>query len=114
MPNSMRKDLRKLCAVADVDPRKGRIISLDDHDDILLVRQNDNVYAYSNRCPHANAHLNMNGERIIALDEYHILCTVHGAQFNPVNGKCVLGPCKGQHLSALDITIIDDEICLLT
>lgn len=44
-----------------------------------------------------DAYLNRDGTRIV--------CHAHGAQFDPVTGVCLLGPCLGQALSAVRLHI---------
>ena len=74
-------------------------------DSLLLVRQGTQVRAWRDACPHhgtpmawrKDAYLNAAGDRIV--------CAAHGALFDIDTGLCTLGPCLGDHLQAVVITI---------
>ncbi|AOW12046.1 (2Fe-2S)-binding protein [Hydrogenophaga crassostreae] len=74
-------------------------------DSLLLVRKGQQVFAYADSCPHhdtpmawrKDAYLNGQGDRIV--------CAAHGAQFEIETGRCTLGPCLGQALTALALNI---------
>ncbi len=106
--------MRPLCNLEDIQPDHGLVVTDNQGNEFILVSVQNQIFGYQNRCPHANARLNMNGERIIALDGFHILCTVHGAHFHPKTGLCTMGPCKNQSLTAIDLTIKDAQVWLLT
>ncbi len=101
---------QKLCAISDIDAEKGLILPISDREDILLLLHQGKPSAFLNRCPHARAKLNMNSERIIAIDGYHLFCSVHGAHFHPISGRCVLGPCHGQYLTPVNVSVEGDTI----
>jgi nitrite reductase/ring-hydroxylating ferredoxin subunit len=84
------------------------------HDTVLLVRQGRRLYAWRDSCPHIdgtpmawrkNAYLNSNRDRIV--------CNAHGALFDIVTGICELGPCLGQALTPLRVTLDDDDTVYL-
>jgi nitrite reductase/ring-hydroxylating ferredoxin subunit len=86
------------------------------HDTIFVVRRGQAVRAYRDACPHfgdtpmawrRHAYLNADGTRIV--------CHAHGAQFDIENGKCLLGPCLGQSLQSVAVTVTENgEIWLDT
>ncbi|WP_144393105.1 Rieske (2Fe-2S) protein [Pleionea sediminis] len=104
----------KLCQINEIDPNKGLVVDIKPDESYIIINALGTIRAYLNDCPHANARLNYDGDRIIALDGYHIFCTVHGAQFDPKTGRCVRGPCLGQHLRPAEIKVDDDAVWLLT
>ncbi|MRW89788.1 Rieske 2Fe-2S domain-containing protein [Duganella sp. FT80W] len=98
----------KLCTLNELPDGESRGFDpLDEgQDSVLLVRQGTQVYAYRDQCPHygdtpmawrRHAYLNAAGT--------HIVCAAHGALFEIANGACVQGPCMGDKLTALPITI---------
>ena len=99
-----------LCLVSDLpDPgAKGpfRVGAVD----VFVVRQGDVIRAWENSCPHAFAPLEMEPDRFLDLTGTYVLCTLHGAHFEPDTGACVLGPCKGRHLTAYPIRIDHGKI----
>jgi nitrite reductase/ring-hydroxylating ferredoxin subunit len=100
----------KLCRISDIDPEKGLILPISEHDDILLVLYQGSPLAYLNRCPHAHAKLHAVGQRVLAIDGFHIFCSVHGAHFHPATGRCQQGPCPGHYLTPITITCDDEWI----
>ncbi len=105
--------MRELCHLSDFKSDKVLKIALNTKEDVLLVKHHREINAFLNRCPHAFAKLDSGYPKLVAMDDYHLLCTMHGAQFNPQTGRCVLGPCKGRYLQSLDIKVEDDLIWLL-
>jgi nitrite reductase/ring-hydroxylating ferredoxin subunit len=77
-------------------------------DTLFVVRRGRTLRAYRNACPHhgtpmawrKDAYLNAAGDRIV--------CAAHGAQFEIDTGRCTLGPCLGDTLDALALTLLDD------
>lgn len=81
------------------DPRgRGR-------DTVFVVRRGEALRAYENACPHhgtplpwrKDAYLNASGDRIV--------CAAHGALFDLDTGACTLGPCLGDALTPVPITL---------
>ena len=73
----------------------------------FLVRKGSNVFAYLNRCPHAGHPLNLRPHEFWDADRTHILCNSHGATFDALSGECVEGPCVGQELIKLPVSVSD-------
>lgn len=78
------------------------------HDTLFVVRRGAVLHAYENRCPHLgtplpwrrHAYLNAAGDRIV--------CAAHGALFEIDTGVCTLGPCLGDVLTPVPLTLHDD------
>ena len=71
-----------------------------EHVQVFALRREGQVHVWRDLCPHhgstplawrRDAYLNADGTRII--------CSAHGAQFEPDTGLCTLGPCLGQSLT---------------
>jgi len=60
-------------------------------------------YAYENRCPHQGVQLDWTPGEFFDEAKRYLICSTHGALFEPRSGKCVSGPCVGQSLKAVDI-----------
>lgn len=77
---------------------------------IILIRRRGVLYAWLDACPHYSTGTPMawktdaylNGEKT------HLTCHSHGALFEIDTGECVLGPCLGQKLTAVDIAVSDE------
>ena len=75
-----------------------------------MVKKNDQVYAYQNICPHAQAPLEWNPDEFLDDKKEKIICAIHGAIFAIEDGNCISGPCSGASLITVDLELLDGEI----
>jgi nitrite reductase/ring-hydroxylating ferredoxin subunit len=76
----------------------------------LLVRDGDAVRAFVNHCPHAGHRLNFHPDRFLTPDRSAILCLSHGAVFDKRSGLCVMGPCTGESLKVVQVSVQGGEV----
>jgi nitrite reductase/ring-hydroxylating ferredoxin subunit len=75
---------------------------------VLLLRSQQTVYAYANRCPHFGVPLaNTNGPLHHTAHD-NVQCNVHLARFRWTDGLCTWGDCAGEYLSAIPVEIDSD------
>jgi nitrite reductase/ring-hydroxylating ferredoxin subunit len=88
----------------------------------FVGRAGGKVVAFANRCQHNPVPLDTadivrfpSGVRAapMADDGVHLLCQSHGALYRPADGLCTLGPCYGQRLFPLEVTVTAGEIALV-
>ncbi|WP_407123260.1 Rieske (2Fe-2S) protein [Bradyrhizobium sp. STM 3561] len=113
----MKQFTPALCHLSDL--RDGEACGFDPfkkgRDSVFVVRRGERIHAFLDICPHygqtplpwkKNAYLTKDGSRI--------LCSAHGATFDIPTGLCVLGPCLGQSLTSVEVSISEGgEIRLL-
>ena len=101
-----------LCKVEQI-PEAGalEVDAPDGLDTLVLMRFGGQVYAYLNVCPHAGRPLNWAPGKFL-LAHGQLVCAAHGAAFKPEDGSCIGGPCRGESLTAIPITIEDGEVRL--
>ena len=77
---------------------------------VILVRRGVSVFAYRDSCPHYEGGTPMawKADRYLNGEGTHLACHSHGALFEIDTGQCVLGPCLGQKLTAVDIAVSDE------
>ncbi len=80
--------------------------------EMFVVRRGDDVFGYRNNCPHTGAPLDWSPDDFLDADGTFIQCAMHGALFSVENGYCVLGPCAGQSLSRVPLTLRDGFVSL--
>lgn len=69
----------------------------------FVIRFDGRVRAYANRCAHVPVALDWIPGQVFDADRDHLVCSVHGAQYDPASGHCLAGPCRGRGgLVALD------------
>src|SRR5262245_59411592 len=69
----------------------------------FVVRYAGRACAYVNRCPHMGTELDWEPGRFFDMAGLYLICSTHGAIFEPGNGACVAGPCRGASLQPLEI-----------
>lgn len=102
-----------LCAEADLaDPgARGFVLQIKEaffHG--FVVRKDGQVAGYVDRCPHAGFPLAIELDRYLSRDGDLILCSWHGAVFEPLTGQCVGGPCAGARLTPWPIEVRDGMV----
>jgi nitrite reductase/ring-hydroxylating ferredoxin subunit len=106
-----------LCLLEEIPDRTGRGFTLKSgavgdlrEQDILVVRWGDRAYGYVNSCPHARSPLDWTPDQFMSRDGRHIQCATHGALFEIETGRCIRGPCVGQHLTPVALNVTDGRV----
>lgn len=89
-----------LCNLDDLEERQATELDISGRR-LFAVRQEGQLYAYWNVCPHLGIPLNWMPDRFLDLEEVLIQCSSHGALFQIDDGKCISGPCSGDHLMSV-------------
>lgn len=89
------------------------VLADGDAESLILYRDGDTVRAWLNVCPHAGRRLDWAPGEFLRSRDGLLVCAVHGASFELGEGRCVDGPCRGESLRALPVTIVDGQVCLL-
>lgn len=80
--------------------------------DGFVVRWRGKIRAYYNACPHTGVTLNWAEDQFFDLEQKYLQCSLHGALFQPLDGLCIYGPCNGELLTSLGVTLADGEVVL--
>jgi nitrite reductase/ring-hydroxylating ferredoxin subunit len=76
----------------------------------FALRFDGRVVAYLNRCVHVPTEMDWQpGEFLDSAKEY-ILCSIHGAAYQPRDGHCVGGPCGRGRLTPLRVEERDGQV----
>jgi nitrite reductase/ring-hydroxylating ferredoxin subunit len=59
----------------------------------FALRFDGQVRAYINRCLHVPAEMDWQPGEFLDSDKRFIICSIHGATYEPAGGYCVSGPC---------------------
>jgi nitrite reductase/ring-hydroxylating ferredoxin subunit len=103
-------DVITLCNINDLEEGNARgFIAPGFRRKIILILKAGQVHAYLDACPHYPTGTPMAWKTDAYLDgeKKHIACHSHGALFDIETGACVLGPCLGQSLQKIQISIQD-------
>ena len=88
--------------LADGDPgirftieRNGRAV------EAFAIRYGGIVHANLNACPRQAVELDWVRRAFFTADSRHLVCSLHGALYEPGTGRCIAGPCRGRALAKL-------------
>lgn len=76
----------------------------------FVVLFNNTPYAYKNSCPHTGAMLDWQRGDFFEESGKFLICSTHGAIFDPQSGVCVNGPCINQRLIRLPLELRNNDI----
>lgn len=78
----------------------------------FVIRHGGRVYAYLNRCGHVSVELDWAPGEFFDLSRLYLICSTHGALYDPASGECLGGPCNGRGLVPLAVEERDGHIYL--
>jgi nitrite reductase/ring-hydroxylating ferredoxin subunit len=67
----------------------------------FALRFDGRVVAYLNRCLHVPTEMDWQEGEFLDMDRRFILCSIHGAHYEPATGRCAGGPCGRGRLTAI-------------
>lgn len=103
-----------LCASADLE-EAGRAVVFDVLEygapaRAFALRFGGRVVAYMNRCQHVPVEMDWQPGEFLDDSKRWILCSIHGAAYEPADGRCVGGPCGRGRLKALQVEERDGQV----
>lgn len=104
----------RLCA-ADELVERGDAVVFDviqwrDKATAFAMRFDGEVVAYLNRCVHVPTEMDWQYGKFLDSGRDFIMCSIHGASYNPSNGRCVGGPCGRGSLTKLRVEERDQQV----
>ncbi len=103
-----------LCASAELE-ESGQACVFD----VMLWRQPARAFAlrfegrvvsYLNRCAHIPTEMDWQPGQFLDADRRFIVCSMHGAVYEPTNGQCLGGPCGRDRLMSIDVIERDGHV----
>jgi nitrite reductase/ring-hydroxylating ferredoxin subunit len=79
----------------------------------IALRFEGRAVAYINECAHVPIELDFNPGDVFDLSRQYLICSTHGAYYDPSNGLCLGGPCPGRHLTPLKLVERDNVVWLI-
>jgi len=74
----------------------------------FVVRHRGAVHAYLNVCAHQHVELDWLPGAFFDAGGQTLVCSLHGAHYEPDSGRCVAGPCVGAALTRVPIRVRAD------
>ena len=113
----MARDERLICeSTALAEGASGVRFALDPEggeEKGFVVRFNGRACAYVNRCPHLGTELDWQPGEFFEESGLYLVCSTHGAIFEPRTGFCVAGPCRGASLEPLQVRETNGQVVLV-
>ncbi len=79
----------------------------------FAIRFRGQVFAYYNRCGHVPVELDWNAGEFFDMHRLYLICSVHGALYDPETGECMGGRCNGRGLQPLPLIEQDGNVFLM-
>jgi len=76
----------------------------------FAIRYDGVVHAFVNRCPHLGSELDWQPGEFFEEGGLYLICSTHGAVFEPPTGYCVAGPCQGASLQPVRAEESDGQV----
>lgn len=108
---------RLICARADLE-EGGRgvrfeVRRMDQPQPAFVIRFGGLPRAYLNRCGHIPVELDYQPGDFFDPSRLYLICSTHGALYDPATGACLGGRCNGRGLTPLTVVEEGDGIYLL-
>ncbi len=112
--NAPESPAEHLCAAAAIEER-GRawvwdVLEYGRPARAFALRFDGELRAYMNRCVHVPTEMDWQPGEFFDLDRRWILCSIHGALYEPADGRCVGGPCGRGRLTPLRVHERDGQV----
>jgi len=79
----------------------------------FAVRFDGVVRAFENVCAHQAVELDWMPGEFFDHEAKRLVCATHGALYDPADGRCVAGPCRGARLAPLSVAERDGQVLLI-
>ena len=76
----------------------------------FALRFDGQVVAYLNRCLHVPTEMDWLPGEFLDSEREYIICSIHGALYEPRHGRCVGGPCGRGQLTTLRVEERDGQV----
>jgi nitrite reductase/ring-hydroxylating ferredoxin subunit len=76
----------------------------------FALRFEGRVVAYLNRCAHVPTEMDWRPGEFLDDERRFILCSMHGAVYEPTTGRCIAGPCAGERLMRIEVMERDGQV----
>ncbi len=77
----------------------------------FVLRHDGVLRGYINRCAHVPVEMDWQPGEFLDSEQRFIVCSIHGATYEPAQGRCVGGPCGRSKLIALDVGEQGGQAC---
>jgi nitrite reductase/ring-hydroxylating ferredoxin subunit len=98
---------QRLCASAELVEKEHAVlfdvVHFHEPARAFALRFDGRVVAYLNRCVHVPTELDWQPGEFLDAGREFIICSIHGAAYEPRSGRCRGGPCGSGRLTAIEV-----------
>jgi nitrite reductase/ring-hydroxylating ferredoxin subunit len=98
---------QRLCASAELVEKERAVlfdvVHFHEPARAFALRFDGRVVAYLNRCVHVPTELDWQPGEFLDAGREFIICSIHGAAYEPRNGRCRGGPCGSGRLTVIEV-----------
>lgn len=76
----------------------------------FVVNFRGKFYAYVNRCCHIPMRMDWVENQFFTRDKRFLICPTHGASYDPTTGLCLDGPCPGEYLESIPVSVKQGQV----
>jgi nitrite reductase/ring-hydroxylating ferredoxin subunit len=76
----------------------------------FVLRFEGRVVAYLNRCAHVPTEMDWQEGEFLDQGKDYIICSIHGAVYDPRTGRCVMGQCGRIGLTPLEVSEREGQV----
>lgn len=76
----------------------------------FAMRFEGKVVAYLNRCAHVPTEMDWQDGQFLDADKEFVICSIHGAMYDPRSGRCVSGRCGRMGLTAINVSEREGQV----
>lgn len=77
----------------------------------FVLRFEGRVVGYLNRCAHVPVEMDWQPGEFLDSERKFIICSMHGASYEPRSGRCAGGPCGRGRLTPIAVVEQGGEVC---
>lgn len=77
----------------------------------FVLRHGGVLRGYINRCAHVPVEMDWRPGDFLDADRRFIVCSIHGASYDPADGRCAGGPCGRGRLITVDVAEAGGQAC---
>lgn len=76
----------------------------------FVLRFDGELVAYLNRCIHVPTEMDWQPGEFLDSDKRYIMCSIHGAIYEPTTGEVLAGPCRHGRLTRIEVFESDGQV----
>lgn len=79
----------------------------------FVIRFGGELKAFVNECGHIGVELDWQPGSFFDITGQQLICSTHGARYNPLTGECISGRCAGRGLIPIKVREVGEEVHLV-